>query len=686
MGMQEMDRKSKSRHNTGKTATPAGEERRTPPPEILAVLEDIRISREKELLILENNRIHRVLDLSLGLPRTISLKTGGRKELASQDNPVCDIGFIGLFGPENNNGEWQLKSVRCRKKQRDLFDAKRLVVEITAENPLSRIRYEKSYILYPQLGAIGMECSLRTQVMPNFFWSQRSRHSQQGYPESLGDALRLAPSIAPRLSVEFRGRTDVEPVPVLEHPVSGSEMTGNLLYCEDGAGAGLVFLQEAPPSMERRDWEAYDFRFDPESRVVRSCTWGIAPEDIQRGRRTYRSYRHVLLVYRNESEKKSVLKQYLARRYDSSAFYSVTVNPWGCGRFPELVSPDFLKAECQAATEIGADCYQFDDGWQRGGGLAKMTRNNHCITPEFWNFRDSLDKVFPGIVRDCKKAGLQPALWFAPSENAEYRDWKSSEELLWRLYRKLGIRCFKIDAVRLRTWEAERNLRSLLTSLRKKSEGKIFFNLDVTAGQRFGYFQFLEFGNIFLENRYLFTRGNNSYHPEKTLRSLWLLAKYTRPQSLQIEVPYPGDYLARVVADDPPPRPDCCGYPLEYWAAIALFANPLLWFAPSMVPQKIRKKYRKMMELHLRIRERVFSGEIYPVGEEPSGKSIAGLISDSGVAVFFREMKAEHESAHFPGLKAEDWKLIAGKGCLSKGKLTMPEKASFALFERISKG
>ena len=82
----------------------------------------------------------------------------------------------------------------------------------------------------------------------------------------------------------------------------------------------VMFLQEAPPSMERRDFEAYDFRYDPETGVIRSCTWGIAPEDIQSGKQTYKSFRHVLLVYQDESEKKSILKQYLALRYDSSPF------------------------------------------------------------------------------------------------------------------------------------------------------------------------------------------------------------------------------------------------------------------------------------------------------------------------------------------------------------------------------
>ena len=649
--------------------------------EILAALDDIRVYRKDNLLILENSRIRRVLDLSMGAPRTISLQTGGI-EFAAAENPVCDIGFIGLNEPGKADTPWQVKSVRCRKMRRGLSDAPRLIVEISMEEPLSRSCYTKDYILYPQIAAIGMECSLRTPVMPNFFWSHRNKIPQPEFPESTGDALRLAPSVRPRQSVEFRGRSDVEPVPVLEHPFAGNEMTGNLLYCDNGAGAGLVFLQEGPPSMERRDWEEYDFRYDPETRVIRSCNWGIAPEDIQGGNRTYRSFRHVLMVYQDEAEKRSVVKDYLARRYDSSAFYSVTVNPWGCGRFPALVSPDFLKKECQAAAEVGATHYQFDDGWQQGNGLGRMTVNNQYITPDFWELRGTLAKPFPEIIRVCKKAGIRPALWFAPSENAEYRDWRSSAELLWKMHRKFGIDCFKIDGVRLRTLEAERNLRSLFESLRRKSKGKIFFNLDVTTGQRFGYFQFLEYGNIFLENRYLFTDINNSYHPEKTLRALWLLTKYTRPQYLQIEVPYPKDYLAKASADDPPAEPACCRYPLEYWIAVTLFANPLLWFAPSLVSRNIRKVYRKMMELHLRIRDRVFAGEIYPVGELPSCRSISGLVSTSGYAIFFRAIEAKRQTARFPEQEKGQWNLIAGEGSLADGKLTMPNKASFALFER----
>ena len=197
--------------------------------EILAAWDDIRVYRKGNLLILENSMIRRVIDLSKGAPRTISLQTSGGIELAASENLVCDIGFIGLNEPGTAETPWQVKFIRCRKKRRDLFDAQRLIVEISMEETLSRSCYTKNYILYPQIAAIGMECSLRTKVMPNFFWSHRNRIPQPGFWESTGDALRLASSVIPRKSVEFRGRSDTEPVPVLEHPFTGNEMTKGIL-------------------------------------------------------------------------------------------------------------------------------------------------------------------------------------------------------------------------------------------------------------------------------------------------------------------------------------------------------------------------------------------------------------------------------------------------------------------------
>ena len=108
-------------------------------------------------------------------------------------------------------------------------------------------------------------------------------------------------------------------------------------------------------------------------------------------------------------------------------------------------------------------------------------------------------------------------------------------------------------------------------------------------------------------------------------------------------------------------------YPQDYWAAIAMFANPLLWFAPSTVKPEDRAGIRAVMEIHKTHRDAIFAGEIHPVGQEPDGKAFTGLLShnaETGKAylILYREAGAEAEKAELllPQTRASQWKRIAG--------------------------
>ena len=75
---------------------------------------------------------------------------------------------------------------------------------------------------------------------------------------------------------------------------------GNLLFCKNSSGAGFLYLQEAPPSGERRDMETCDFRV--KDGEIHSCSWGIHPSEIRPGK-TFRGYRHDLLVCHSDEER-----------------------------------------------------------------------------------------------------------------------------------------------------------------------------------------------------------------------------------------------------------------------------------------------------------------------------------------------------------------------------------------------
>ncbi len=665
--------------------------------EVILQHEDVFVKRSEHRLVIGNSRIVREFDLSQGAPRTISLQDAAGRQFAAPDKHFADLSFIGLHTPDNPATPWRLDDISAEAVAGDIFDSARVRVVLSMTEPVGQTSYRREYLIYPGLAAIAVQNSVRSPVMPNIYWTERGIYREQQrlhltrQTESCADGIACAEGFRPSFTAEFSGITDYTDELVKLHRADTEKLNGNILCCENTAEAGFLYLQEAPPSGERRDLEGHDFRLDENE--IYSCNWGIHPAELN-PETTFQGYRHVLMVYSSAAERDALLKQYLKRRFpvNPQENYSVMVNPWGCGCFPKLVSEEFLLDELKAAGKVGATHYQIDDAWQEGGSLAELTGKNRKITPQFWEIsQERLQGSFDRIIAAAAENGVEPGLWMAPSSNCEYRDWEDFARIVLNLHRKYGFRMFKIDAMKIRTYEAEQNLRQMLETVRRETGGEVYFNLDTTNGQRPGYFHFLEYGNIFLENRYVCHTWGVGYHPEKTLRSLWRLARFMRPHMLQIEIPSPEDINPDFYKDKPWPKPD--SYPVEYWAGIALFANPLLWFAPSRLSEGLRARIKDMMELHMQYRDRIFAGEIFPVGAEPDGTAITGFQSHNfengtGMAVFYRELGSSADSAelklnYLP--EKSDWRCIRGNAEVmvkEPGKIAVriSDRPGFAVF------
>lgn len=621
------------------------------------VYKDIRVELKNQMLLTGNSRLSRLFNLKHAVPQTISLidEYSGAELAAEHGNG--DFSFVGINMPHTpkTRTEYRLEKITASVVEGSIFDSEHVCIELKIHEDIQQISFTRKYFLYPDLPYIVSQTGIVSKVTPLMYWTRRGGLykkvlSGQYSPEKLEsceDSLRLADNLCPARAVEFAGRTDYTNDHVFEHENPVGMCNGNLLFCKNKAGDGLFFLQEAPPSEERRDFEEYDFRIS-ENNTVYSCCWGIGPHEVSPEKELF-SYRHVIALYQAGTEI-TTLKKYLKTRFPQNAEkdYSVTVNPWGVGCFPSLVSEKFLIDEVNASGALGATHYQVDDGWQKGRALGELTNNNRHMTRDFWIFsREHLPNGFDHIATAAKDAGVELALWMAPSCNCEYRDWREFADIVYDYHSRYNIRMFKIDAVLTRSKEAEDNLEKMLRHLRERSKGEIFFNLDTTNGQRPGYFLFLEYGNIFLENRYVCHSWGVGYHPETTLRSLWRLTKYIRSQTLQIEIPDFKAVKREFYAEKKRLQPD--SYPADYWAAIPLFANPLLWLAPSRLDPEVAGIYGKIIKLHLEYRAKIFTGEIYSIGHEPDGASICGFqshdaASDSGFLVFYRENSATPEA------------------------------------------
>ncbi len=636
-----------------------------------------------------NAAFTRTVDLSRGFPCTVSLCDASGNEFAAPDKVSPDCSFVGMDREQAVDEDYVYTDVSAEVVAGSIFEAEHVLIQLRFRNTWCEADWVREYRIYPRLAAHGVRCRITPSVLPKLYWNYRSLRNAPEQFQSYGcvEVLRPAAGLRARETVEFRARTDYRDELVICHPASAetSGADGNLLYLErEDRTAGLAILQEAMPSEERRDVDESDFRF--ENGEIGSCCWGIAPYEVKPGEEIV-SVRNAVLLYHSELERETVLKDYLALRFPMTPDkYAVTVNPWGCGAFPQHTSPEFLVDEIRASAECNADYYQIDDSWQQGSGLGEMLSNRRTGM-DFWAIsRERMGGTFAPQLKAAADSGIRLALWTAPTMTTGFADWREYAELLLKYHCEYGFDLFKIDGVVMHTYESERNLEKILRFVREKSGGKVYFNLDTTNGQRAGYFLFLEYGNIFLENRYLCHEWSIGYHPDKTLRSLWELTRYLRPQTLQIEIPAPEQLnpaLYRKINREEP-----VAYPYEYWAAIALFANPLLWFAPSLISAEHRAAVGKMMALHKKIRQEIFAGHVFPVGKRPGEGGLTGFLADAGYLLVFRQRGVAEtawllDEPCMTGAWASA-ELLSGKGAAQKEngawQVKMPEQGSYALF------
>jgi len=669
---------------------------------------DIEIVRGQAELVISNSRIVRTFDLSLAVPRTTSLKDRQSGREHADERGDMDFSFMGynMPGAVKRRTDFVLQDVEAEAREQSLFDGEHVVIRLRILESVQELLLIREYFIYPELPILAARCGIRSAVSPKIAWAPRgaafNKQADPTFLESRMESLRLQKGFEVFRVVKFFGRTDFSNELLREDCFTGPAFSaiGNLAFAEQAGAGGAFILQEAPPSNERRDLDACDFRFS--DHTLSSCCWGISPHEVRPDKILY-GYRNVIGVYAEGGIASGrLLKDYLRTRFPQNPKkdFSIMVNPWGSGSFQKDLSEQYLLDEIKASAELGATHYQIDDGWQRGKSLSALTLDNQAAGEEFWKVSESR---FPGGFEKLHQAAsanqVELALWLAPSFNREFRDWEFFVELIGGFYRKFGIRMFKIDGVRMRTKAAEDNLEKMVRALRTESDGDILFNFDTTDGERPGYFLFLEYGNIFLENRYACHDWGQVYHPEQALRNLWTLARYLRPQTLQIEVT---DYLNinhEYYDQQGVSHPDL--YPPQYWAAVTLFANPLIWLAPSKLDPSIKAAYRDVLQLHLQHREGIFSGVIFPVGSKPDGSSLTGFQShrfedNSGFLVVYRELGAPEAGSvemhfvnqlHMKFTSLSDGSGIvekpAGQGCLEV-KLESP--GSFRLYKYEQQG
>lgn len=657
---------------------------------------DCKVELKQDTLTLENSLIKRSWLWNDGNLITCRLEDKGNHLVWQARNDLPDLSLPGV------QKEGRDASVRAEEVPASLQHTRHLRVFV--EYRTGDLQVRKIFKVYPDCPAIACELYLKGKASQKWVKTldnpadlqniEKLTQNSKGGNVPVMEQLVLEGKHWQLEAVEFFDVTDrfntlVRPVHALSY--RDCLYRGNLLFAENTEReAGFFMLKEAPTSNVQLYYPGGDFLVSEGS--FRMVGLGVDSADLKTDEWT-KAYSYVTGTYRSgEKAKRMALRNYQMRirPFLQERDEMVMLNTWGDRGQDTRVNEAFCLKELELASRLGITHFQIDDGWQAGrsansaygGSFKNIWDNPDYWTPDPGRFPNGLAP----IVKRGNELGIEICLWFNPSIQNHYADWQKDADALIALYEKYGIRTFKIDGTFFDSKLAESRLRSMYDRVMEATGWKAVLNLDATAGRRGGYFFFNEYGNIFLENRY--TDWSN-YYPYWSLRNLWMLSRYVAPQSLQIEFlnkwrnkeKYAGDLFAPST------------YSFDYLFAITMAAQPLAWFEASNLPEEaypvgdVIKKYKAISyDFH--------SGSIFPVGEEPSGKSWCGFQSikeKQGYFLVFRELhKAEAFSMDTffePGEKVEFTPVTgAGKafhavaGEDGRVRFTLSEPNSFALY------
>ncbi|MDD4017226.1 MAG: alpha-galactosidase [Kiritimatiellae bacterium] len=369
-------------------------------------------------------------------------------------------------------------------------------------------------------------------------------------------------------------------------------------------------------------------------------------------------------------------------------------NTWGGGNGDSRINEAFLLKEVAAGAELGVDVIQIDDGWQKGRSQNSSDKNKGTGKKNAWgNFRQ-LDPMFwepcpirlphglEPIVAAAKAKGMRFGLWYGPDSTDNAKHWKDDADCLLSFFRKHGIQYFKIDSMKTMSQEAFANQRKFFDRMLDLSDGAMTFDLDVTCGDRPGYFGLPHIGPIFVENRYT---QHGGYWPHQTLRTLWSLSKVMDPVRMRIEFLDPNQYLDRYSKDDPL-RPE--RYRGDTLFAISMCASPLGWMELSELRPETVAEMKPLIARWKLEREHIHGGFTMPIGSRPDGYSWTGFFTEAktggGYLLLFRGLNSSPRydvelKKILPKAKSAD--VIGGRGtaALDHGDVvaTVPEKLDF---------
>ncbi len=387
-------------------------------------------------------------------------------------------------------------------------------------------------------------------------------------------------------------------------------------------------------------------------------------------------------------DSEALVRAWYRRKCKPTELYTMA-NTWGDYNAYRRVADDFIKEEISAASKLGLDTLQIDDGWQSGNTddpTIRDEKNRRTFLDGFWDLKVERFRKGMEEMRDYaaeKKVNL--GLWFAPDSQYCYTRMERDISVLENAYKHWGMRYFKFDMLYVENMDMYKKFEEMLHKVYSFGDD-VFVQLDVTNGIRCGYLGVTQFGRIFAENRYTKLR---TYYPHRTLHNLWNICKFIPSFKFQFELVNP-TLNADVYGDDDVFAP--IHYDMDYLFAVTMMSNPLFWMEVQFLPEKQRFELNRVMPVWKEIRNELANADVVPVGERPDGTAFTGFVaytSDGKKAYLlaFREVTEENNYTFTVDKFIKKSKILASNCNVvyntvgGKIDVTFAKKRSYALIE-----
>ncbi len=609
-------------------------------------------------------------------------------EIESNNNLAFKSSSKSGFHMPGLNNKPEKSNLAVTKVVNDLFYNDHVKVEVLVD--YKQLQLKRVLRLYPNSSAIFTEYYLKLKA-------SQGANSAEG--RSCINQVALDGRNLLMKSVKFTGHTDGSNNLVSEQEAlsySRIAFNGNILTVKNKQKQqGLFLYKKAPLSEAYSGYEGLDF----EARGGEIKVFGIGCKwsDLKVNEWT-KGYTLAVGIAKSDSEYDMLMAlrqaQMAESNYNAQRDDMVLMNTWGDRSKDGRLSESFIMNELDKCKELGVTHFQLDDGWQSGLSHNSAFKGKNKAWAK-WAVKDWMPHAerFPNglepVVKKAEQLNIQLGLWFNPSSHNDYEAWENDADILIGLYNRYGIRIFKIDGMQINNKKGEEQFLKFYEKVIRETKGNVYFNLDVTAGKRFGYHFLHMNNNIFLENRYT---DSGNYYPFRTLRNLWMLSRYMPAQSLQIE--FLNKWRNTNKYGDDTQAPNKLSF--DYLFAVTCMAQPLAWFEASGLPNEAFSTASVIKEYN-KLRNSIHAGTILPIGNQPDGYSWTGfqsIINDKeGYIIVYREQTEQSNGTVKTWLKkGQKIKLTKvlgdGKGQMStvvKGDqsidFTLPKVNSFALYK-----